>query len=78
MAFGTDPGAEFIKLAEKTMEQIPLSAYASPPANFSRTNFLTAWLHNQTTATLALKGQADGPSADGGWVVQVALCSLLF
>jgi hypothetical protein len=30
------------------------------------------------TATLALKGHADGASADEGWVVQVALCSLLF
>jgi len=47
-AFGTDPGAQFIKLAEKTMEQYPISVCFASQLIFSRTNFLTAWLHNQT------------------------------
>jgi len=48
VAFGTDPGAQFIKLAEKTMEQYPVSVCFASQLIFSRTNFLTAWLHNQT------------------------------
>jgi hypothetical protein len=48
MAFGTDPGMEFIKLAEKTMEQCPASVCFATKLIFSRANFLTVWLHNQT------------------------------
>lgn len=48
MAFGTDPGAEFIKLAEKTMELCPSSVCFASKLIFSRANFLTVWLHNQT------------------------------
>ena len=48
VAFGTYPGTEFIKLAEKTMEQFPISACFASQLIFSRTNFLTPWLHNQT------------------------------
>jgi hypothetical protein len=48
IAFGTDPGAEFIKLAEQTMERYPSSVCFASQLIFSRTNFLTAWLHNQT------------------------------
>ena len=47
-AFGTDPGMEFIKLAEKTMEQCPASVCFASKLIFGRTNFLTIWLHNQT------------------------------
>ena len=48
IAFGTDSGAEFIKLAEKIMQQYPSSVCFASQLIFSQTNFLTAWLHNQT------------------------------
>jgi amino acid transporter len=48
IAFGTDPGAEFIKLAEKTMNDYPNSVCFASKLIFSRANFLTAWLHNET------------------------------
>ena len=48
IAFGTDPGAEFIKLAEKTTELCPSSVCFASKLIFSRANFLTVWLHNQT------------------------------
>jgi hypothetical protein len=48
IAFGTDPGAEFIKLAEKTMNDYPNSVCFASKLILSRANFLTAWLHNET------------------------------
>jgi amino acid transporter len=48
LAFGTDPGAEFVKLAEGVMNRYPNSVCFASQLIFSRANFLTAWLHNQT------------------------------
>lgn len=48
IAFGTDPVAEFSRLAEIVMNEYPNSVCFASKLVFARVNFLTAWLHNQT------------------------------
>jgi len=48
MAFGTNPVAEFSRLAENVMNEYPNSVCFASKLVFARVNFLTGWLHNQT------------------------------
>jgi hypothetical protein len=48
MSFGTEPVDEFVKLAERTMEEYPNSVCFASKLIFAHVNILTRWLHNRT------------------------------
>ncbi len=52
MGFGTDPAAEFTRLAERVLEKYPNAVCFATKLIFPRVNMLTRWLHNQTPLIL--------------------------
>jgi hypothetical protein len=60
IAFGTHPVAEFMKLAETTMDEFPNSVCFASKLIFRRVNFLTAWLHNQTPLEIQTRLHLQG------------------
>jgi amino acid transporter len=52
IAYGTDPVAEFTKLAEETLADYPNAVCFATKLIFPRVNILTRWLHNQTPLVL--------------------------
>jgi amino acid transporter len=60
IGFGTDPVAEFMKLAETAMEEFPNSVCFASKLLFRRVNFLTARLHNQTPLEIQTRLHLQG------------------
>jgi amino acid transporter len=60
VAFGTHPIAEFMTLAETTMNEYPNSVCFASKLIFKRVNFLTAWLHNQTPVEIQTRLHQQG------------------
>lgn len=60
IAFGTDPVAEFTRLAEKTLDEYPNSVCFASKLIFRNVNFLTAWLHNQTPLAIQQRLHMSG------------------
>lgn len=59
-AFGTNPVLEFMKLVEAAAAEYPNSVCFASKLIFSKVNFLTAWLHNQTPGELQARLHQQG------------------
>ena len=60
IAFGTNPVAQFTKLAETTMDEFPNSVCFASKLIFRQVNFLTAWLHNQSPLEIQTRLHLQG------------------
>jgi amino acid transporter len=59
-AFGTEPVQEFVRLAQKAMDEFPNSVCFASKLIFKRVNFLTAWLHNRTPLEIQARLHQEG------------------
>ncbi len=59
-AFGTDPVAELMKLAEKTVAEFPNNVCFASKLIFARDSIFRRWLHNQTALALQTRLHLQG------------------
>ncbi|HWI13478.1 MAG TPA: APC family permease [Burkholderiales bacterium] len=59
-AFGTDPVAELVKLADQVQKDFPNSVCFASKLIFTHDNFITRWLHNQTPLALQQRLHLQG------------------
>ncbi|GAB3626125.1 Low affinity potassium transport system protein kup [Pandoraea terrae] len=60
IGFGTNPIVEFMKLADKAMDEYPNSVCFASKLIFKRVNFLSAWLHNRTPVEIQSRLHLQG------------------
>lgn len=59
-AFGTDPVAELVKLTDQVMQEFPNAVCFASKLIFTHDNFMTRWLHNQTSLALQRRLHLQG------------------